>query len=332
MKRIALPKFAPISRAGARDEAGFSLIELMISIAIGLMIIAGLIGVLTSNARNSQTNEKTAELQANGRYAMDHLRREVRMAGFLGYTSRDQLLAPVSAINVTGITECGGAGSGFLQNLRQGIWGANGNPFAASCLPNHLRGDVLVLRRVAGPVTKTVGAATVDDCSAPPTGIATVYLRSSFVRGMMYQGTTPPASISEPPCGDFTVVEYVYYIGVDDADASVPALRRVALYTDGSLVDEMVVSGIENLQLQFGRFTTDGNAQYADPNDISGNFNEADTSWKEIKAVRIWLLARNRKVEAGYTNNQVYNLGDDSYAVNDGFRRQVFTSVVHLRN
>ena len=51
-----------------------------------------------------------------------------------------------------------------------------------------------------------------------------------------------------------------------------------------------------------------------------------------ILSVRIWLLARNVTPEPGYQNTQTYAMGDQSYTVNDSFRRQMFTTVVQLRN
>lgn len=320
-------KSHPSSLAPSRRMAGFSLIEMMISIAIGLMIIAGLVGVLTSNSGNSKVNDKTAELQANGRYALDHLRREIRMAGYRGFTWAEPA-TPTGGIALTGLVECGGAGNGFIQNIRQGIWGANdNNPYPTSCLNGtYLQGDVLVLRRVAG-------APLAANCATNPTGVSTLYLRSTYSAGMIYQGTTPPATIVGTPCGDFPVVEYVYYIGRDDVDNTVPALRRVALFTDGSLQDELVVTGIEQLQLQYSRATTDGNVQYYDADNISGLSTDlVKTEWDDVNSVRISLLARNSKIEPGYTNSQIYSLGDFVQVFNDGFRRQVFTAVVRLRN
>jgi hypothetical protein len=44
------------------------------------------------------------------------------------------------------------------------------------------------------------------------------------------------------------------------------------------------------------------------------------------------LLARTAKVENGYSNTTSYAMGDQTYTVNDGFRRQLFTAVVQLRN
>lgn len=307
---------------GHSTERGFSIVEMMVSITIGLMIVAALTGVLTSNSRSSKTNERTSELQSNGRYALDHLKRELRHAGYRGYTWAEPA-TPTGAIAVTGgVTECGGAGSGFVQNIRQGIWGTNdNNPFSGDCLGGgYLRGDMLVVRRVANQSATALTANT-------------FYFRSTYSNGEVFQGTTAPATITGTPIASFALQEYVYYIGSDDNDATVPALRRVALQSDGSLADEMVVSGIEHLQMQYGISTTDLNTRYYDANAIIGDSTDANPNeWDGVNSVRIWLLARNAQAETGYANTNTYTMGDQAYAVNDSFRRQLFTTVVQLRN
>lgn len=306
--------------------AGFSLIEMMISITIGMMIVAALIGVLSSNSRSTKTNDRTSELQSNGRYALDHLKRELRHAGYRGYTWAEPNI-PTSVIAVN--NEClsaGAAADAFVQNIRQGIWGANdSNPYAANCLPaaNYLRGDVLVIRRAG---------------SAPATALVanTLYLRSTYAAGEVFQGTVAP-TVTGAPQADFALQEYVYYIGSDDSNAAVPALRRISLQ-DNDMVDEMVVSGIEHMQVQYGRLDTALNTQYSNANSISGASTDSPATlssyaWDEVNSVRIWLLARNAKLEPGYANTSTYAMGDVAYGpVNDGFRRQLFTAVVQLRN
>ena len=44
------------------------------------------------------------------------------------------------------------------------------------------------------------------------------------------------------------------------------------------------------------------------------------------------LLARNAVGEPGYVNTTTYVMGDQDITVNDNFRRQLFTSVIQLRN
>lgn len=309
--------------------AGFSLIEMMISITIGLMVVAALAGVLTSNSRSSKTNERTAELQSNGRYALDHFKRELRHAGYRGYTPK----APESGGWTTPAiaNECGTAGS-FVKNIRQAVWGDNGNnPFSGDCISGvsapatYRQGDVLVLRRAAG--TPTLAASAVAG-----TPLAnTIFLRSSYDSVSVQQGSALPAAVT-PGTENFALQVYVYYIGSDDNDATVPALRRVAL-AGNAMVDELVVSGIEQIQLEYG-ITDAGSTRYFTANNISGSHSATGaTDWDKVSSVRIWLLARNAKAETGYSNTNTYSLSNLVYGpVNDSFRRQVFTTVVQLRN
>jgi type IV pilus assembly protein PilW len=151
----------------------------------------------------------------------------------------------------------------------------------------------------------------------------------------VFQGTVvPPTLDAFAPRAIFAILEYAYYIGSDDSDVTIPALRRVALQSDGSMMDEMVVSGIENLQVRYGLAKTNINSRYYDAGSVTGSsLAPPTTDWNNVNSVRIWLLARNKKAEAGYININSYVMGDKTYGpLNDGFRRQVYTSVVQLRN
>lgn len=316
-----------------RQASGFSLVEMMISITIGLIIISALVGVLVTNSQNAKTNERTSEVQENGRYALDHLRSALRHAGYRGYTwgvKTEQLRVDTSVGSFTNECLDGGAAGGFATNLRQAVWGANdSNPFAANCLATApLRGDVLVVRRVGAPLSNTALDLVPGN----------LYLRSTYAEGVQFiagagqKATQGSPAIAGVPLADFLVQEYVYYIGSDDTNANLPALRRISL-NGTTFRDEEVVAGIENLQIQFIRFDTALNAQSLDADQIVGTASSAGfTDWEEVVGVRLWLLARNSTPEPGYTNTTSYQMGDQTYTVNDGFRRQLFTTVVQLRN
>ncbi|HZW24216.1 MAG TPA: PilW family protein [Gallionella sp.] len=314
-----------------RVMAGFTLIEMMVSIAIGLLVVAALTGVLVSNSRSSKTNERTSELQSNGRYALDQLKRELHHAGYRGYTP----VAPESAgwTTPTITNECGVAGS-FAKNFRQRVWGSNDingdtsdNPFSGNCISGvsvprtYRQGDVLVIRRAAGTPTLTANA----DANM-------IYLRSSYSHIDMLQGSALPATVIAGT-ENFALQVYVYYIGSDDNNSAVPALRRIAL-VGNAMVDEMMVSGIEQMQFEYGVTNTDGTTRYFTANNISGSHSATGaTDWDKVSSVRIWLLARNSQAENGYSNTNTYTLSNRLYGpVNDSFRRQVFTTVVQLRN
>ena len=143
--------------------------------------------------------------------------------------------------------------------------------------------------------------------------------------------------VETPPINNFALQVYVYYIGRDDNDTAVSALRRITLKANGRMEDEMVVSGIEHMQVQYGIVDTIPNTRYFNANNIAGNptsTNLTQTTWDGVNSVRIWLLVRNSKTETGYTNTTNYPMGNiATYPLaKDNYRRQLFTSVVQLRN
>ncbi|GAB5605053.1 hypothetical protein TK5_11320 [Sideroxyarcus sp. TK5] len=309
-------------------QRGFSLVEMMISITVGLFVVAALVGVLVSNSRNAKTNENVTEFFSNGRYALEHLRGEMRHADYRGYTWP----APQAATVVIG-NEClstGKTAGSFVANLSEGVWGNDGNPYAANCLSSgYLRGDVLVVRRVA-PQTLVSPASLVP---------GEIYFRSSFVQGKLFQAAAssvaatgdPVVETQGTPLADFLVRTYVYYIGADDSDSTIPALRRLSL-SGASMVDEQIVSGIEQMQIEYGRATTDLNTAYYTATEIQAG-TDPDRDWQDVNSVRVWLLARASQSENGYQNTSTYSLSDITFdPPDDSFRRQIFTSVIQIRN
>lgn len=63
-------------------QQGLTLIELMIALVISLLILAGLLTVYQSNKDASRTHDGLVQVQENGRFALDFLIRDIRMAGF----------------------------------------------------------------------------------------------------------------------------------------------------------------------------------------------------------------------------------------------------------
>jgi type IV pilus assembly protein PilW len=316
--------------------SGFTLIEMMISITIGLGILAGLVGVLASTSSNSKTNDRSAELMTNGRYALNSIKHELRQAGFRGYTWAESLVpGPYSApTNGCVGAEAGASVGAFISNLRQGVWGAdNSNPFGGvgNCIPDadYAGGnDVVVIRRLADTALAAAPAAN------------TVYFASTYDKGQVFRGSVaPPWSTTAPlpvPLANFAVQEYVYFVRPWTVAATespaIPALCRVWLQTDGTMATELVASGIERMQVQYGRLTTAPDMQYLDT--LLGSSSDTNrTAWDDVNSVRIWMLARSVAAEPGYVNTTVYPMGNSDFtAPGDSFRRQVFAAVVQLRN
>ena len=77
--------------------AGFSIIEMMISIVLGLVILAALTTFFVSTSVNRTEMERSTRQIENGRYAIDSLREDIVLAGF--YADLQPLAIPTWTTN-----------------------------------------------------------------------------------------------------------------------------------------------------------------------------------------------------------------------------------------
>jgi len=78
--RIALERSASMGRSNW-EQQGFTLVELMIGLAIATIIIAAGFTALTGSNKATQINDQTAQAQQNARIAMELLSHDIKMAG-----------------------------------------------------------------------------------------------------------------------------------------------------------------------------------------------------------------------------------------------------------
>lgn len=64
-----------------RRVRGFSLVEMLVSLVLGLVVLLGVIGLYLASRDMFRTHEGLARLQEGGRFALDRLMREARQAG-----------------------------------------------------------------------------------------------------------------------------------------------------------------------------------------------------------------------------------------------------------
>jgi len=76
-------------------QRGFSLVEMMIAMTIGLMICAGLVTVFANTSNTQQELRRSAQQIENGRYAMDVLSQDLQVTGYFG--SFRKIVAPTTA-------------------------------------------------------------------------------------------------------------------------------------------------------------------------------------------------------------------------------------------
>lgn len=336
-----------------QSQRGHSLVELMVSITLGMVLLSGLLVMYANANASAKINDRRTELLSNGRFAMQTLKTDLRAAGFKGFAWSTPN-APSTPLPPIG-NECLQAGApagSFAANAGQAIWASqDSNPFAANCIPNahYARGDVLVVRNVTAVAT-------------PERSESRLYLRSSYAASEVFAGgsglacAAPLSARAAPfnlaPClpgnpgvdlQDFQLEIHVYFIRRYTVSAGesplLPALCRLILRSDGVMVEEVVASGIEDLRLQYARVLPDGRTQYMEANALQGTASSVvSTDWEEVNAVRIWLLARSPDPEPGYVNTTVYRLASTTFprnpsgAIGDGYARQLLTTNVQLRN
>lgn len=68
----------------SNSQRGLTLIEVMVAMTISLLLLGGVMQVFTSNKQTYRLNEALSRLQESGRYALNHLTQEIRMADFWG--------------------------------------------------------------------------------------------------------------------------------------------------------------------------------------------------------------------------------------------------------
>ncbi len=67
-----------------QHQTGFTLIELMISVTLGLLLIAMVVSVFVNSNRNYVQDDNYAIMQENGRFALKRLAHELAMVQYWG--------------------------------------------------------------------------------------------------------------------------------------------------------------------------------------------------------------------------------------------------------
>jgi len=350
-----------------RYSEGFSIVEMMVAMVISLILLAGIAQIFMSSKQSFTIQNTLGRQQENGRYASNVLSQDLRRTGYWGgnadvsgVTGTEPPIAPAATCNTGDNT--------WARMIDRRIFGLNHTETAAlgayACINDgngHLSRDVLVMRFASPwlvfptPVTN----------QRPIENNSRLYIRSSLTisdeAGRIFKGSDKASSDNDmnggaaaPPSERTSeLITRAYYIGPSGQTCNgiaVPSLYREELDTNGRPVAEEVAYGVDNLQVRYGldsigqhsitgascvvknsaTCTGDGSVDvYLDAG--SSGLNE-DSEWEQVIAVRYWLLTRAECPETGYTNSNTYTMGDQAYTPNDSFRRQLYQSIVKLRN
>ena len=67
-----------------KRQNGFSVLELLVALGLGLLVVAGIVQLFVGNSRTYEIVNAQARLQENARFAFEFISRPARMAGYSG--------------------------------------------------------------------------------------------------------------------------------------------------------------------------------------------------------------------------------------------------------
>jgi type IV pilus assembly protein PilW len=299
-----------------RTQRGLTIVELMVALVIGLLITGTAAALFLQGSRTHAEDDRYARMLENGRFALDLLAEDLRMADFWG-----EMLVPGLITNNVGAAgpDCGmnlfnGAARLFYNNNHAGMTSNTFNVAGCAAVTGTIDAgtDVLGFKRAAG-------TATTSAKPLPAPNDQVVYLRTNGTTGSFENSGTPGAGQN-----DWEYWPRLYFIRNNQlcrADISGNQLGAVA--ADGCLADD-----VQDLHIQFG-IDTDGDG-------VANQYLSNPTLAQLGTAVlaRVFLLMRATDPDRNYTDQKTYQLGDTPplgpFA--DNFYRKVLSTTVSLRN
>jgi type IV pilus assembly protein PilW len=332
---------------------GYTLMELIIAVGLGVAIMLALLLLFSQNSGNQQELERTVRQVENARYSVDTLAEDVMHAGFFsGFNPNTLLTAPTYTtpdpcdIRVRKVNAADPAPQGWDSSADpvQIPLPVEGIPATrvVDCLANR-RADTeaIVIRRSETGGTIDWGAGRSDNlyiqaarCESDPAA-----LRVSSVPASEPEKTF---DLRLPDCATANnalrrLLQRTYYVATcndcvtNDGGNPIPTLKRVEMI-DGALLTTSIAEGVENLQFEYGVDTSgDG---VPDTTLTAGAVAAAD--WPNVVSVRMHVLTRSTQPSPGHVETRTYQLGP-SVAVApasppDGFKRTLLSSTVRLNN
>ena len=326
-----------------KNARGFSLIELMVSAAIGLMVLAALATIFANTSRARAELQRSSQQIDNGRYAVDVLTEDLQLAGYFGELNLSAVMVPPALPDLCAFTPADWAASMPIH-----LQGYDGGAAAPSCMPSTVKAgtDVVAVRRVR---TCIAGEAGCDAVVATQPYLQVGLCGSAgnaYALGIAADAAFPHtlkdcATIA----GRRRYVTHVYFIGNDNGSgASIPTLKRLELNGSG-YTEVALVEGIERVELEYG-IDNDGDgspdAYTADPTGFTyagcGSCS-ASANWANVVTAKLHVLSRALETSPGYVDVKTYALGADAAGnplrvgpFNDGYRRHVYSAAVRIMN
>ena len=336
----------------SRSQRGFSLVELMVACTVGLIILGVIGGIYDNSKQVARVNDTISRLQENGRFVIQLLDHDLRMAGFRGCGG--PLIPSVNVLNSAsylyqynvGLTGNKASGGGWLPTLDAAITALSPAPSTGA--------DVVTLRYIDGPgvpLSARMASATgtlqvspgspiaagdillVADCAASAVFHVTdfaagtgVVSHAAGVGAAPTNTTTDLGQIFGTDASVYRLVTKTYFIAPSARKPTIKSMwiNSVPNY-DGQPQPVEMVEGVERFQLLYGE-DTDG--------DFAANkYVAADAvgNWTNVVSAKALLLLATTNDNMALSP-QPYKFNGVTSTPTDRRLRQSLTSLITLRN
>ncbi|MBB4866606.1 type IV pilus assembly protein PilW [Pseudomonas nitritireducens] len=307
-------------------QRGLSLVELLIAMALGLVLLAGVLEVVLGSKRTYQASQGLAELQESGRFALDIIAQDLRAAGFAG-------ACPAGLVNASGFS----AASFALQH--GGIEGYGSGMSEPDWLPSRrlANTDAVLLRYVGEPalaVSSITGNQARLASSAAVVGVP--YLLSDLQSCLLLRNDGSATTLAaDRPLTHFLAAAsrayryryVIYWIGKgEDGTPGLFASDNSA--NNGLPQSSELVSGVAGMSLRYGVSADAGEAVTAYR--AAKEMTAAD--WRRVRTVRVSLLLQSLTRNVDETPTALLFDGRTLAANAERRLRLVMGSTTALRN
>ncbi len=325
-------------------QAGIGLIEIMITMALSLLLLGGVIQIFSSSKASYQMQEGISRLQENSRFAVELLRRHVRLSGYSGCTNPG-LVAPrniatgappeitfnaADVLSGTDNTQVDGVLSG-TDTLIIRYGSPNAVPLSANMLT-----DTSHLMIASNPDNMVTGDfILVTDCERADLFKATSIITDATGMVTIEHDNTGNISnnLSKAYRDDAQVMRLnfsTYFIN-DSGRTNDDGKEIYSLWETTQSTTHELVEGIEDMQIIYGVDTNilpDGTIDIFQTATAVTN----SASWDKVVSVRIALLASTTE-DISSKQEPYIDLQGDLQAYPDDHRiRRQFVTTVGLRN
>jgi type IV pilus assembly protein PilW len=307
------PNSSHTRRAGAGSR-GLTLIELMVSLVIGLVILAAASAMFVSSSRSRTEIDSSADVIENGRYGLDMLSRELSQTGFYG-----TLVAPTG----TTVSLCSTDPTVWAASLAKVAVGLNNADADPACLSRKAGTDAIFVQRASTCTTADGAAACAEDANNGYLQVSECGDEYSVTPFVVARGNDASLVLKTKTCDTATtapkrkLIRRIFYIASNDV------LSYIDITTSGALNPVAVAENIEQMQIEYALDT--------DSDGTPDSFTPGPADWSQVIGVRVWLLARSSATSANTKNASTFQMSDTSVdvaAASANYKRRVYSTYI----